>query len=301
MLPDGPDRDDPIAGSSSVPPPDFADGISFALPVKVFRDAAEDNAQQMHIWPDGAREEMTMCVANQNEVRGWFATNGNAAALQWPVVARSDHDVVLNGDTVVVKTDRWTPIFREEVKAKEHFEALTDKRVLHMGKLTVSYGDVIAYKKHVEVKRVQPTERDEQNASPSVWKEEVFHLPVHFLFMDKDYQTVTLRTVYADCPQVEEIPINKFFTDFPLSMQFGATSRLVHGEGLRETFTPMPMAYSVPTVVKALLKFRRLHLKAQERKFAPGGVGFKRALETETAQAMKRACPAGPVGSSGSA
>jgi hypothetical protein len=283
MLPDGPDRDDPIAsssGDSGAQQLDFATNLAFARPVKVFRDAAEENATQMHIWPDGTREEMTMCVANHTEVRGWFAARGNEAALQWPLVARADHEPVLNGDTVVVKTRGWVPFLSTDQPAKEFFEAMTDPRSVHMGKLTVSFGDVVAYKKHVELRRV----------SNSEWKEQVFHLPIHFLFLDAAHETVILRTAYSDVPQVEEIPINKFFADFPLSSQFAPKLVRIHNEPPREVVTPLPMAYSVPAVVKALLKFRRLHLKAQERKFAPGGLGFKRALETETAQAMKRPC-----------
>lgn len=246
-----------------------------------------------------------MCVANHTEVRGWFAARGNSAALQWPIVATAGHDVVLNGDTVVVKKETSVPMLSLDPRAKEYVDALTDGSAIHMGKLTLSYGDVVAYKRHVEVKRVRQIQRDERHVSPSVWKEEVFQLPVHFLFLDKDYQAVTLRTVYPDCVQVEEIPINKFFADFPLSAQFGGKVRAVRNiDGslngtFAENFTPLPIAYSVPTVVKALLKFRRLHLKAQERKFAPGGVGFKRALESETAQAMKRPCPAGSAGPEG--
>ena len=266
--------------------------IAFTRPIKVFRDAPEDNATQMHIWHDGVREKMQMCVANQTEVRGWFAVRGNAVALQWPLVATSGHVVEINGDSVVARTNPWAHSFAHDQQSKDYFDTLVDTRVFHIGKISLTCGDVIAYKKWEEVRRVSHTPRSDHHVAHTEWKEEVHCVPIHLLFVDPMYKTVTLRSCFPDSPQTEEIPINKFFADFPLSMQLGP--RIVRkrttllNEEAREVFTPLPIAYSTATVVKALLKFRRLHLKAQERKFAPGGIGFKRALETETAQAMKR-------------
>lgn len=295
MPPDGPDRDDPIANPSSNI--EFTHDVAFARPIKVFRDAPEDNATQMHVWSDGVREEMKLCVANQTEVRGWFAAHGDAVALQWPLAATAAHAVVINGDTVVARENSWRPPFYDQ-QSKDYIDTLLDPRVFHMGKVCLTFGDVIAHKKWSEVTRVSNPRDDTHGRNE--WKQEVHCVPIRFLFLDTQYETVTLRTCFPESPQTEEIPINKFFADFPLSEQLGPRiiRRMVtlRSEEAREVFTPLPMAYSTATVVKALLKFRRLHLKAQEKKFAPGGLGFKRALETETAQAMKRACPAGPSG-----
>ena len=126
--------------------------------------------------------------------------------------------------------------------------------VANFGKMVVSPGDMIAFHACHGTKA-----------------------PVQFIFFDQLNETVILRKSYGPTAVVlEELPVGKFLDDYcPFQSR-------VKG-------SPLPFACSMLTIAKAVIKLCRLHNKAQEKKFAPGGLGFKRALETSTAQTMKRA------------
>ena len=292
MPPDGPDRDDrdddPESQRSRLPLGPLHDHTAFATEIKVFRDTPYNNATQMHTWPDGTREKMTISLVNGNEVRGWYATRGNSVALQWPVVIGRGDKVVLHEDNTVV--DEAT----HDLASGHHvaqFQQLVDPNCFHFGKIVVSYGDAIACNQHHELRRYA-TYCEEKFRSWSTWEDHAYNVTAHLLSLDIQHETITLRSVHPNGPDLETLPIGKFFSEFSLSKVLTATTLRNGLPGLEvEEVEPLPMANSTFTVVKALLKFRRLHLKAQERKFAPGGLGHDRLLLSETAQSMKRARP----------
>ena len=102
---------------------------------------------------------------------------------------------------------------------------------------------------------------------------------------------------------MEELPLNKFLEDYnPNSSYIGTEAerrQLVRRRAERRSVSalqniPLPYAVSELMLLKCMLKFRALHRKAQERKYAPGGSGHKRLLQGETAKAMsKRPCQGG--------
>lgn len=270
MLPDGPDRDS-LAYINSEEGTTY-DG-EFTVKSKVFRDAITNNATHFHIWADGTRQPMTMSVVNSNEVRGWYAKNGQEIALQWPIVDIMTSSVVVSEDnTLTASTARPDLAQVPELVLDDRF---------HFGKFTISCGKAFyseKYKDSVVVK----------------------YKDIKILFLDTDRETITLRTEDSGTNTLEEIPISKFFSDYSLSKHirdtcsyFGQTAPSGPRASSYGVFKKaIPFAYSTPTVIKALLKFRRVHLRAEACKYAPEGVGFKRALETTSAQMMKKPCAA---------
>lgn len=275
MLPDGPSRDESPVSTDFLASSEVSNGVEFCIPSKIFRDAAENNADHMHIWEDGTREKMTICLANLKDVRGWYCVHGNTAVFQWPIVPSSPENLVLEGKSLVDKTDASTrhAVYNicMSMGDKEKYLKLADQSVAHFGKIKASFGDLIAYREHREMERKPGGDGPE-------WREIVYKAPVHFLFLCMENETVVLRTTYPDGPQLEELPVTKFLIEYSLSRHLSPNKVSV----------PLSTALSLAIVCKAVIKFRRLHLVAQERKFAPGGVGFKRALESETAQFINK-------------
>ena len=104
--------------------------------------------------------------------------------------------------------------------------------------------------------------------------------------VDFDEEKSMLSLQYEDdCapPRKYELPVSKLAFSF-LDHECRLLSRMV---------SPLWC------VVKAMIKFRRLHLQAESKKYAPSGIGFKRVHSGETALKMKRPCGAGIVPVSG--
>ena len=288
MPPDGPDRDDdPESQRSILPLGPVNDDAAFATEIKVFRDTPYNNATQMHIWSDGTREKMTISLVNGNEVRGWYANRGDSVVLQWPLVIGRSDKVVLNEDNTVRGGAPHDPAFFFGHNAVQ-LQQLVDTNCFHFGKIVVSCGDAIAYKKYHELRRYATYCGDEFK-SWSTWEDHAYNVTAHLVSLDIQHKTITLHSVHPNGPDLEALPIGKFFSEFSLSKQLTAMTLRNGLPGV--DVEPLPMANSTFTVVKALLKFRRLHLKAQERKFAPGGLGYNRVLLSDTALSMKRARP----------
>jgi hypothetical protein len=287
MPPDGPDRDqnDEFSGSSR-PIATCDDTFAFTAPINVFRDTPHNNATQMHIWPDGTREEMMISLANMTELRGWYAVRGTSVALQWPVVAGRGDQVVINDHTVVDKDTRHSPLYPLSGNEAQ-FQQLVDENCIHFGKIVVSCGEIVAYKEYREMRR-NAIYHQGRFQRWTEWREVAVDVPVYLLFVCMAYETAILRIMHPRGAELEELPLAKFLADYSLSVHLAPKMIQPPYSERRIVVDPLPMARSVFTVVKALLKFRRLHLKAQERKFAPGGAGFNAVLQSETAKSMKR-------------
>ena len=283
MLPDGPSRNEsPVSTDFSTPITYNRFNAQFCVSAKIFRDTVENNAHHMHIWPDGTRESMILCSSFKHVI-GWYCLRKNVAVFQWPIVACSAENVMLEGNSVVDKTDATTRLdiynWHSDIGDKERYLKLADQSVAHFGKIKVSYGDLIAYKEY----RIK--EQRQVMMGVSDWIVVAHKIPVHFLFLCVENETVVLRINHPSGPELEELHIGKFLKDYSLSRYLGPFN---HAPNLRCNNIPLSMALTLAIVSKAVIKFRRLHLKAQERKFAPGGIGFKRALESETAQFMNK-------------
>jgi len=118
---------------------------------------------------------------------------------------------------------------------------------------------------------------------------------------DGELPIASLSTVlehqYGVSGSSEEMPVSKFLELFDINKSFfstaderkGMSEDVQHRRPMRiPVGVPYPFAVSILVLLKCKFKFARLHLLAQERKFAPSGLGFKRLLESDTAKAMPK-------------
>lgn len=118
------------------------------------------------------------------------------------------------------------------------------------------------------------------------------HEYVRFTELSKDGSTIVLRVV-RESPDGNsfdrvEVPVNKFLMEYNPNDAPGT-----YVQKMRTPTAPSrtpaayyPFSVSMLVILKAFLRFRKLHQRAQEKKFAPGGEGHKRLLEGPTANAM---------------
>lgn len=249
-------------------------GFTGSVKVRSFRQTVQ---QAMHaaavycIFPDGTRLPMKPIFANETELRGFYARHGKYHYFSFRCISPNPIDP----RAVALGQDQTGQI---AFMLKEGQSFWRETRDIHV-----------------------PME--------SRWEE--LHQYVRFVMVqgqDTDFPVVVLHRVTqretgTPVSTIEELPINKFLEDYNASASFVSTetgrrstihSRAERHSGGESRGLPFPHAVSELMLLKCMLKFRALHRKAQERKFAPGGSGHKRLLEGETANAMsKRPCQEG--------
>tara|TARA_S200000501_G_C20819460_1_gene742134 strand:- start:818 stop:1690 length:873 start_codon:yes stop_codon:yes gene_type:complete len=249
-------------------------GFTGSVKVRSFRETIQQviHAATVYcIFPDGTRLPMKPIFANERELRGFYARHGKYHYFSFRFTSPNPIDP----RAVALGQDRTGHI---AFMLKEGQSFWRETRDIHVP-MESRWEELHQYVRFVMVQG-QDTE-----------------FPVVVLHRMTQRETGTSRST------LEELPINKFLEDYNPNASFLSTEaerrntfrkraerRLVsEPQGL-----PFPHAVSELMLLKCMLKFRALHRKAQERKFAPGGSGHKRLLEGETAKTMsKRPCQGG--------
>ena len=185
----------------------------------------------------------------RSELRGWWCIHQDRVAFAWPLQASQPPFTRLGGCSYATI----------ELKIGQRFWRNHD---LSFNSRDLTYGD-----------------RDEL---------------VSLVGFDYETNSVILSTTTETSDDalvtrvVDSLPINKFLADFDVNVHYRANAhnkwKLASYTGAAQrTVVPnepvLPWAFTLGTVLKIRRAWRKVHMRAEEKKFSPGGVGAKRARE----------------------
>jgi hypothetical protein len=231
------------------------------------------------IFPDGTRKRFNPVVANC-ELRGLYAYHGEQHCFGF-VYKKRPHEIT---------------------EANEGAEE-TEDNIKRVRRIVAPEAGLITFVLE-NGERFWRTTTDEWDSSSQKRSGET-HEFIRFLgveeqSVDSPLPMVVIKRV-TESPRrgttsvLETLPMNKFLEDFNPNESLFCTEAeeraivVQRCTGLRVLIpkgAPYPFAVSVLMVLKCKFAWMRLHYKAQERKFAPGGAGHKRALQSDTAKTM---------------
>ena len=256
----------------------FTDGVC----LRAYRETPEQallNPIKYAIFSDGTRKRFKPVVAN-SELRGVYAYHGRQHCFGF-VYKKRPHEITEASETAEETED--------DIKRKPRIVAPEAGLITFMlengerfWRTTTDWWDSSSQKR-----------RDETH-------EFVRFLGVEEQSVDSPLPMVVIKRV-TECPRrgntsvTETLPMNKFLEDFNPNESLFCTQaeeraivaqRISRVRVLIPKGAPYPFAVSVLMVLKCKFAWMRLHYKAQERKYAPGGAGHKRALQSDTAKTM---------------
>lgn len=231
-----------------------SNGYQLFVEPSLFRERVGANPTQFHVWSDGTSHRETMRSCIVNK------TEVRGWWLQKEKSVVFQWPFSLEHAHVQVHIDDKTGVLfpctsREDLQLMSNAMRQDLSSTLYMAKIVVPMNGVVAT----------------LSSCTSM-------MSVRLVGCDEQRSMVTIQ-YEDDCApnRTYDLPISKFLRAF-----FSPYKR------------PLALVTSIWTVLRCMLVFRRLHIRAQAKKYAPGGVGFKRALVSETALSMKRPC--GPCG-----
>ena len=255
----------------------FTDGVC----LRAYRETPEQallNPIKYAIFPDGTRKRLKPVVAN-SELRGVYGYHGEQHCFGF-VYKKRPH---------------------EANEASEGAEE-TEDDIERMPRIVAPEAGLITFmlKNGERFWRTTADSWDSSSQKRGETHEFVRFLGVEEQSVDSPLPMVVIKRV-TESPRrgntfvIETLPMNKFLEDFNPNESLFCTQaeeraivrqRMSRVRVLIPKGAPYPFAVSVLMVLKCKFAWMRLHYKAQERKFAPGGEGHKRALQSDTAKTM---------------
>jgi len=208
------------------------------------------------IWADGTRQQMHCELVNGGDIRGWWARNGNTFAFTAPIVNIQCVHFAL--PPMGVKLSAW-----------------------------------VSWKLNIGQRAWRFTDRE--------YNWQLGHhedVPSDCIFsgMDDYMVVLTERKQHSDGRigrNYIEMPINKFIEDFSpcgrtrgsVAMQRFAVPHWLSAANPHSSLqVKMQFSFTPATLWKIRKQWMKVHLKCEEKKYAPGGLGHKRARSDFEAQ-----------------